>query len=131
VTLHVGLGTFQPLHEEQLQAGRLHPEFYRITPANAVRMQAARRLVVVGTTAVRAIETAGLQAGSGDTDLFIMPGFQFRFTGALLTNFHLPRTSLLMLACAFGGRELILKAYRHAVREKYRFYSYGDCMLIV
>jgi S-adenosylmethionine:tRNA ribosyltransferase-isomerase len=80
---------------------------------------------------VRAIETAGLQAGSGDTDLFIMPGFQFRFTGALLTNFHLPRTSLLMLACAFGGHELILKAYRHAVGEKYRFYSYGDCMLIV
>jgi S-adenosylmethionine:tRNA ribosyltransferase-isomerase len=131
VTLHVGLGTFQPLHEEQLQAGRLHPEFYRVSPENAVRMQAARRLVVVGTTAVRAIETAGLQACSGDTDLFIMPGFQFRFTGALLTNFHLPRTSLLMLACAFGGHELILKAYRHAVGEKYRFYSYGDCMLIV
>jgi len=131
VTLHVGLGTFQPLHEEQLRAGRLHAEFYQITSENAAKMRAARRLVVVGTTAVRTVETAGLEAGSGETDLFIMPGFPFRFTGAMLTNFHLPRTSLLMLACAFGGRDLILEAYRHAVREKYRFFSYGDCMLIV
>ncbi|MCC6861815.1 MAG: tRNA preQ1(34) S-adenosylmethionine ribosyltransferase-isomerase QueA [Bryobacterales bacterium] len=131
VTLHVGLGTFQPLHEEQLRSGRLHAEFYRIGPEEAAGMRAARRLVAVGTTAVRTIETAGLEAGSGQTDLFIRPGFVFRHTGAMLTNFHLPRTSLLMLVSAFGGRELILGAYRHAVREKYRFYSYGDCMLIL
>lgn len=131
VTLHVGLGTFQPVREEQLAGGRLHEEFYRITEENAAKMRAARRLVAVGTTAVRTIETAGLQPGSGDTSLFITPGFQFRHTGALLTNFHLPRTSLLMLVCAFAGAEFVLAAYRHAVREKYRFYSYGDCMLIL
>lgn len=131
VTLHVGLGTFQPLREEQLQERRLHDEFFRITAENAARMRSARRLVAVGTTAVRTIESAGLQPGSGDTGLFITPGFEFRHTGAMLTNFHLPRTSLLMLVCAFAGKELTLDAYRHAVREKYRFYSYGDCMLVI
>jgi S-adenosylmethionine:tRNA ribosyltransferase-isomerase len=98
-------------------------------------MRAARRLVAVGTTSVRAVESAllrgGLQARSGETDIFIYPGFRFAGTGAILTNFHLPRTSLLLLVCAFAGTELALAAYRHAVEERYRFYSYGDCMLIV
>jgi S-adenosylmethionine:tRNA ribosyltransferase-isomerase len=135
VTLHVGLGTFQPLHEEQLAQGRLHPEAFSISAENAARLRAARRRVAVGTTGVRAIEHAmgsgGLEESCGETSLFIQPGFEFRATGAMLTNFHLPRSSLLMLVCAFAGREFALDAYHHAIRDGYRFYSYGDCMLIV
>jgi S-adenosylmethionine:tRNA ribosyltransferase-isomerase len=138
VTLHVGLGTFQPLHfpeAEPLEGHRLHSERYRITEENAARMSAARRLVAVGTTSVRTIESAmregGLREVGGETGLFIYPGFEFRATGAMLTNFHLPRTSLLLLVCAFGGKDLALAAYRHAVAQRYRFYSYGDCMLLV
>jgi S-adenosylmethionine:tRNA ribosyltransferase-isomerase len=135
VTLHVGLGTFQPLHAGQVESGRLHREWYRITEENAARMRAGRRVVAVGTTAVRSIESAlrggELGARSGETDIFIYPGFEFRGTGAMLTNFHLPRTSLLLLVCAFAGTELALAAYRHAVEQRYRFYSYGDCMLIL
>jgi|SRR5271157_3485794 len=132
VTLHVGLGTFQPLHDERVERARLHAERYRITAENAARMRSARRLVAVGTTSVRTIETA-LRTGQleGETDIFIYPGFEFRGVGAMLTNFHLPRTSLLLLVCAFAGKELVLAAYRHAVAERYRFYSYGDCMLIL
>lgn len=134
VTLHVGLGTFQPIHGEQLEGHRLHSEHYRITTDHAARMAAARRLVAVGTTSVRTIESAmrggGLRETAGETDLFIHPGFEFRATGAILTNFHLPRTSLLLLVCAFAGQDLALAAYRHAVERRYRFYSYGDCMLI-
>ena len=132
VTLHVGLGTFQPLHEEQVERASLHTERYRVTPENAAKMRSARRLVAVGTTSVRTIETA-LRSGveSGETDIFIYPGYEFRGVGAMLTNFHLPRTSLLLLVCAFAGKELALAAYRHAVAERYRFYSYGDCMLVV
>ncbi len=135
VTLHVGLGTFQPVRAEPIEQQRLHAEWFDISPENATRLRAARRLVAVGTTSVRVLETAaraqGLAAMRGETDLFIYPGFQFRATGALLTNFHLPRSSLLMLVCAFAGRELTLEAYRHAVQQRYRFYSYGDCMLVV
>jgi S-adenosylmethionine:tRNA ribosyltransferase-isomerase len=136
LTLHVGLGTFQPLHPEQIERRRLHSETYRITAENAALMRAAARRVAVGTTTLRAIETAALrhgavQASHGETGLFITPGYEFRAAGALLTNFHLPRTSLLLLVCAFAGRELTLEAYRHAVRENYRFFSYGDCMLIL
>jgi S-adenosylmethionine:tRNA ribosyltransferase-isomerase len=135
VTLHVGLGTFQPLHTEVVEEARLHAEVFRITEENAARMRAAERLVAVGTTAVRTIETVArsgpLRAACGETDIFIYPGFEFRATGALLTNFHLPRSSLLLLVCAFAGKELVLAAYEHAVRERYRFYSYGDCMLIL
>jgi S-adenosylmethionine:tRNA ribosyltransferase-isomerase len=95
-------------------------------------MRGAGRLVAVGTTSVRTIESAlAAGAASGETDIFIYPGYEFRAAGALLTNFHLPRTSLLLLVCAFAGTELALAAYRHAVEERYRFYSYGDCMLIV
>jgi S-adenosylmethionine:tRNA ribosyltransferase-isomerase len=135
VTLHVGLGTFQPLHEEQVERAKLHPESYRITEENAARMRLAKRLVCAGTKSVRTVESA-LQRGelceqSGETDIFIYPGFEFRGAGAMLTNFHLPRTSLLLLVCAFAGTELALAAYRHAVEAEYRFYSYGDCMLIM
>ena len=135
VTLHVGLGTFQPIHSERIEEHHLHSEHYRITADNAARMRDARRLVAVGTTSVRTIESAmrggGLRESSGETGLFIYPGFEFRATGAMLTNFHLPRTSLLLLVCAFAGKDLALAAYRHAVAGRYRFYSYGDCMLIL
>lgn len=135
VTLHVGLGTFARVREENLARVRLHEEYFEITETNAEIMRGAKRLVCVGTTSVRTVETAflwgGLQAMSGETNLFIYPGFRFRGTSALLTNFHLPQSSLLMLACAFGGRDLTLAAYRHAVARKYRFFSYGDCMLMV
>ncbi|HUI56259.1 MAG TPA: tRNA preQ1(34) S-adenosylmethionine ribosyltransferase-isomerase QueA [Bryobacteraceae bacterium] len=132
VTLHVGLGTFQPLHAERVEDGRLHAERYCITEESAAQMRASKRLVAVGTTSARTLESAWRSGEmSGETDIFIYPGFEFRAAGALLTNFHLPRTSLLLLVCAFAGTELTLAAYRHAVEEQYRFYSYGDCMLIV
>jgi S-adenosylmethionine:tRNA ribosyltransferase-isomerase len=128
VTLHVGLGTFQPLHTEVIEDVKLHSECFAI-PQEAIRaMDAASRVVAVGTTSVRAIES---DPGRGETDLFISPGFHFRRTGAMLTNFHLPKSSLLVLVCAFAGRDLTLAAYRHAVESGYRFFSYGDCMLIV
>jgi S-adenosylmethionine:tRNA ribosyltransferase-isomerase len=127
VTLHVGLGTFQPIHEEVLENVHLHSEHF-VVPEETVRaMDAASRVVAVGTTSVRAIESVT----GAETNLFIYPGFQFRRTGALLTNFHLPRSSLLVLVCAFAGTELTLAAYRHAVEQRYRFFSYGDCMLIL
>jgi S-adenosylmethionine:tRNA ribosyltransferase-isomerase len=132
VTLHVGLGTFQPLHAERVEDGRLHAERYAIGEESAARLRAASRLVAVGTTSVRTIETAWRRGDlRGETGIFIYPGQSFQATGAMLTNFHLPRTSLLLLVCAFAGTELTLAAYRHAVEEGYRFYSYGDAMLIV
>jgi S-adenosylmethionine:tRNA ribosyltransferase-isomerase len=134
VTLHVGLGTFQPLHTEQIEEVKLHTEQYSIAPSVAERIKGATRVIAVGTTSVRTIETAAASEWrdlNGDTDLFIYPGRAFRRVDAMLTNFHLPQSSLLVLVCAFGGRELMLDAYRHAVLAGYRFYSYGDCMLIV
>lgn len=128
VTLHVGLGTFQPLHAERIEDVHLHAESLHVPEATVRALDAARRVVAVGTTSVRAIETL---PGSAQTDLFIAPGFEFRRTQALLTNFHLPQSSLLILVCAFAGTELTLAAYRHAVEQRYRFFSYGDCMLIV
>jgi S-adenosylmethionine:tRNA ribosyltransferase-isomerase len=132
VTLHVGLGTFQPLHTERIEDVHLHTESFTVPPETVAAMDAASRVVAVGTTTVRAIEsaaTAGLKPG--ETNLFISPGFRFRRTGAMLTNFHLPQSSLLVLVCTFAGRELALAAYRHAVEARYRFFSYGDCMLIL
>jgi S-adenosylmethionine:tRNA ribosyltransferase-isomerase len=135
VTLHVGLGTFAPLRESDISKIELHEETFELKESECEKMRAASRIVCCGTTSVRALETASLRgelrAQQGETNLFIYPGFHFRATGAMLTNFHLPESSLLMLVSAFGGRELILRAYQHAVRERYRFFSYGDCMLIV
>jgi len=139
VTLHVGLGTFQPVRVEKVEEHRLHQETYNISNSAAESINRAlddrRRLVAIGTTTVRTLEyaareTGRVQAASGEADLFVYPGFQFRVVGAMLTNFHLPQSTLLMLVCAFGGKEQVMAAYRHAVEEKYRFYSYGDCMLV-
>ncbi len=139
VTLHVGLGTFQPVHAQVIEEHKLHREWFQIPEDTAKKVNTAlddkRRLVAVGTTSVRALEYSALKdgrvhAGEGEADLFIYPGFNFRVVGALLTNFHLPRSTLLMLVAAFAGRERVLAAYQHAVRQKYRFYSYGDCMFI-
>ena len=127
VTLHVGLGTFQPLHTEIIEEVKLHSENFVVSQETIEAMGAASRVVAVGTTSVRAIESDPARA---NTQLFISPGFQFQRTGAMLTNFHLPKSSLLVLVCAFAGRDLALSAYRHAVDARYRFFSYGDCMLI-
>ena len=126
VTLHVGLGTFQPLHDEVIERAHLHSESFEVPRETVEKMDVAQRVIAIGTTSVRAIESPP----SAETDIFIYPGFQFRRTEAMLTNFHLPKSSLLVLVCAFAGRELTLAAYRHAVEQKYRFFSYGDCMLI-
>jgi len=132
ITLHVGLGTFQPVEREDFENHQLHFERYSISEKAWREIESARRVVAVGTTSVRTLESAAIGGRmAGSTNLFIYPGFEFRRTGALLTNFHLPRTSLLLLVCAFAGTELTLAAYRHAVAEEYRFFSYGDCMLIL
>jgi S-adenosylmethionine:tRNA ribosyltransferase-isomerase len=128
ITLHVGLATFQPLRAEKIEEVQLHRESLIVPPDTVAAMDRANRVIAVGTTSVRAIESDPTAA---ETALFIYSGFGFRRTGAMLTNFHLPKSSLLVLVCAFGGRELILEAYRHAVEQRYRFYSYGDCMLII
>lgn len=134
VTLHVGMGTFAPLRHNEIGKIKLHEEYFEIEAPDAAQLAKAKRVFCVGTTSVRTVETVmlrgGLAAMRGDTNLFIYPGFRFRATGAMLTNFHLPLSSLLLLVCAFGGQDLILAAYRHAVEERYRFFSYGDCMLI-
>lgn len=156
ITLHVGLGTFQPIHVEKVEEHKMHREVFSISEQAAAQINRAldqsRRVVAVGTTTVRTLEyaaalfkktdeapeTAGagggsslhIQAGTGEADIFIYPGFQFRVVGALLTNFHLPKSTLLMLVSAFAGRDNIMRAYKHAVKEQYRFFSYGDCMLI-
>jgi S-adenosylmethionine:tRNA ribosyltransferase-isomerase len=141
ITLHVGYGTFQPVRVAEVENHRLQPERYDISPAAADAINRARgegrRVIAVGTTTTRTLEAVALAnggriiAGGGATDLFIFPGFEFRVIHGLLTNFHLPRSSLLMLASAFAGREMVLAAYRHAIAERYRFYSYGDAMLII
>ena len=138
VTLHVGAGTFQPVRVQNLAEHRMHREQASVSPLLCEQVAAARarggRVVAVGTTVVRALETAALGGAlrpfDGETDIFITPGFQFRAVDALLTNFHLPESTLLMLVCAFAGRERVLAAYAHAVRERYRFFSYGDAMFI-
>ena len=164
ITLHVGLGTFQPIHAEKVEEHKMHRESYFISESVAGQVNRAleedRRVVAVGTTTVRTLEYAAalfkktavepgaaaadggasageaagekarIRAGSGEADIFIYPGFQFRVVGALLTNFHLPKSTLLMLVSAFAGRENVLRAYEHAIKERYRFFSYGDCMFI-
>lgn len=134
VTLHVGAGTFLPVKSETVAGHEMHEETYSISAETASRLNAAKRIVAVGTTVARVLESqpAGeLHAVSGRTSIFIHPPYEFRHTGALLTNFHLPESTLLMLVSAMAGRETILRAYAEAIRERYRFYSYGDCMLIL
>ncbi|MEM8982865.1 MAG: tRNA preQ1(34) S-adenosylmethionine ribosyltransferase-isomerase QueA [Pseudomonadota bacterium] len=138
ITLHVGAGTFQNLRPEQLTSGRLHAERVIVDSAAASAINAARqrggRVVAIGTTTVRSLEAAwrdgAVQPFDGETELFIRPGYRFRVIDAMLTNFHLPRSSLLMLVAAFCGRQTMLDAYRHAVASEYRFFSYGDCSLL-
>jgi S-adenosylmethionine:tRNA ribosyltransferase-isomerase len=149
ITLHVGLGTFQPVRVEKVQDHKLHRESYEIPEhaARAINQAKAqgRRVVAVGTTTVRTLEYAAeytaknaaestaanlIEAGRGEADAFIYPGYSFRVVDALLTNFHLPQSTLLMLVCALGGTDLVMAAYRHAVESEYRFYSYGDCMFV-
>jgi S-adenosylmethionine:tRNA ribosyltransferase-isomerase len=140
VTLHVGLGTFQPVRVERVEEHQLHSEAYSISGEAAEKIDRARkesrRIVAIGTTTVRTLEYAAQQSGSevrsgsGEANLFIYPGYKFQVVRALLTNFHLPQSTLLMLVCALGGKENVMRAYEHAVRERYRFYSYGDCMLV-
>jgi S-adenosylmethionine:tRNA ribosyltransferase-isomerase len=132
VTLHVGLGTFQPVHTENVEEHKLHSERFEISAEAAAKIAAAKRVVAAGTTSVRTLETwARSGQMRGETDIFLYPGAEFRCVGAMLTNFHLPQSTLLMLVSAFAGREFVLEAYKHAVESGYRFYSYGDCMLIV
>lgn len=132
VTLHVGIGTFRPVKVENVEEHKMHAEKFTISAEAAAAMQAAKRIVAVGTTVARTLESVGEPcATSGATDIFIHPPYKFRVVDVLLTNFHLPKSTLLMLVSAFAGRELILKAYEEAVRERYRFFSYGDCMLLV
>jgi S-adenosylmethionine:tRNA ribosyltransferase-isomerase len=136
VTLHVGTGTFLPVRSENISGHRMHAEQFSISPSAAARINDARRIAAVGTTVVRVLESAGrgngkLIAQTGSTDIFIYPSYRFQAVDLLLTNFHLPRSTLLMLVSAFAGREFLLQAYQEAIRERYRFYSYGDCMLIL
>ena len=141
LTLHVGLGTFQPVRVEKLEDIHLHTERYTLPESTAQAVNLARRegrrVIAVGTTTVRTLEHCAraseggeLRAHSGETDMFISPGYEFRVVGGLLTNFHLPQSTLLMLVCAFAGTEKVLAAYNHAVAEGYRFFSYGDCMFL-
>ena len=134
VTLHVGPGTFLPVRGENLDEHKMHGENYEIGQEAAEAINGAKRVIAVGTTSLRVLESlpAGPVApGSGRTEIFIRPGFEFRHSNALLTNFHLPKSTLFVLVCALAGQELMQRAYAEAVREKYRFFSYGDCMLIL
>jgi len=138
VTLHVGAGTFQPVRVDKVEEHQMHSERYEVPPALCEQIQLARarggRVIAVGTTSLRALESAAtsgaVKAGQGDTDIFIYPGYRFRVVDALVTNFHLPRSTLLMLVSALAGHERIMHAYNEAVREGYRFFSYGDAMFI-
>ena len=130
LTLHVGFGTFQPIRSESVEAHRMHRERYAI-PESTTHAIKGRRVLAVGTTTLRALESAAASGQpSGETDLFVYPGYAFRVVDRLLTNFHLPKSTLLMLVCAFAGQDTMLRAYRHAVEQRYRFFSYGDAMLI-
>jgi S-adenosylmethionine:tRNA ribosyltransferase-isomerase len=135
ITLHVGIGTFLPVRSENLAEHRMHAERFFISTEAANKINNAHRVVAVGTTTVRVLESAKSRGGGllaqGSTDLFIYPPYRFRAVDLLLTNFHLPRSTLLMLVSALAGREFLLRAYQEAIRERYRFYSYGDCMLIL
>src|SRR5262249_18611163 len=139
ITLHVGIGTFLPVRTEDPQKHSLKPERFEITEAAAEALNAARdsgrRITAVGTTTTRTLEYIARRSGrfraeSGEADLFIVPGYNFKVVDAILTNFHLPKSTLIMLVSAFASRNTILSAYHHAIEQRYRFYSYGDCMFI-
>jgi S-adenosylmethionine:tRNA ribosyltransferase-isomerase len=135
ITLHVGVGTFKPVKTSLITEHKMDSEFFSITPAAAQKINNASKVIAVGTTTVRTLEAlmhhyGRIVPGPGETDIFIYPPFEFRRVNSLLTNFHLPKSTLLMLVSAFAGREFILEAYRQAIAERYRFFSYGDCMLI-
>ncbi|HEY2337500.1 MAG TPA: tRNA preQ1(34) S-adenosylmethionine ribosyltransferase-isomerase QueA [Burkholderiales bacterium] len=130
ITLHVGAGTFQPVRMQEIEKHKMHKERYAIPPDTFQRLL-KKRVLAVGTTTLRALETMALTGrAEGETDLFIYPGFKFRIVKRLLTNFHLPKSTLLMLVCAFGGTDRVMRAYAHAIEQRYRFFSYGDAMLI-
>jgi S-adenosylmethionine:tRNA ribosyltransferase-isomerase len=136
ITLHVGAGTFKPVQTDQITDHPMHRERFQITPAAADAIHAATRLIAIGTTTVRVLETCAAASGpilpqTGSTDIFIHPPYQFRLVDTLLTNFHLPKSTLLMLVSALAGRDFIMEAYAEAIRQRYRFFSYGDCMLIL
>ena len=137
VTLHVGVGTFRPVKVENVQEHHMHTESFSMPEETSKALQAAKRCIAVGTTSVRVLETLAsrhglpLPAGEGETDIFIYPGYEFKAVDALLTNFHLPQSTLIMLVSAFAGKDLVMEAYRQAVEQRYRFFSYGDCMLIL
>ena len=140
LTLHVGLGTFRPVSVDKIEEHHMHSEFYRLTEEAAERLNQVRqnggKIVAVGTTSIRTLETIGtkfdgeIKADSGWTDIFITPGYQFKIVEAFSTNFHLPKSTLVMLVSAFAGRELTLAAYQHAIDERYRFFSFGDAMFV-
>ena len=139
VTLHVGLGTFRPVRVENVEDHKMHSEFYSIPQSTVELIERTKagggRVIAVGTTAIRTLESAArseraIVAGSGETNIFIYPGYQFKIVDAVITNFHLPKSTLIMLISAFAGREFVLRAYREAVRERYRFFSFGDAMFI-
>ena len=140
LTLHVGLGTFRPVSVDNIEEHKMHSEFYRLSEEAAKTLNEVRqnggRIVATGTTSIRTLETIGskfngeIKADSGWTDIFIKPGYEWKVVNAFITNFHLPKSTLVMLVSAFTGRENILNAYRHAVKEKYRFFSFGDAMFI-
>lgn len=140
LTLHVGLGTFRPVSVEDIESHHMHSEFYSLSEESAVKLREIKaeggRIVAVGTTSIRTLETIGtkfngeIQADSGWTDIFIKPGYEFKLVDAFSTNFHLPMSTLVMLVSAFAGREEVLNAYNHAVKEKYRFFSFGDAMFV-
>jgi S-adenosylmethionine:tRNA ribosyltransferase-isomerase len=130
ITLHVGAGTFQPVRVEEVERHKMHSERFSLSNETWKAIE-GKRVLAVGTTVLRTLETVALTQGlEGETNLFVYPGFRFRVVKRLLTNFHLPKSTLLMLACAFGGRENVMNAYRHAIEKRYRFFSYGDAMLI-
>jgi S-adenosylmethionine:tRNA ribosyltransferase-isomerase len=140
VTLHVGWGTFQPVRVEQVETHRMHSEYYRLSPSVAAVINQARengaRIISVGSTATRTLEHVSKEQGTvvpgeGYTDLFIYPGYRFQIVSSLITNFHLPRSTLLMLVAAFAGKEFVFEAYHQAIGKGYRFYSYGDAMIII
>ena len=135
ITLHVGLGTFKPVKAEDVTDHKMEPEYFEVPKEAVDKIESSRkekkRIIAVGTTSLRALESYAVGASKGFTDLFIYPGYKFKITDGLLTNFHLPKTTLFMLACAFAGERLAKKAYAEAIAEKYRFYSYGDAMLII